>query len=816
MNDSYQNWEDFFRSQVESDLVWCLDNSPNFLKFHTIDRTLILFLRFVLGHKKNGLAVYPINKMNITTSLAAEALFQRVAFKERKKILLIGKNIAIREAFRTLTNANGQPLEQIFPIGVVKYDGRVFNQSKIKYNKKLLTPKIIFSSSPNILPDFDYGKDIYLILVEVDSNTPFDFRHTLEKYKKKNGIPCIFWITSNPYISQTRELLFSNIPYWGWNSHELSFDFKKELENNQIIDYKKNPFSAPIYNIKNAAEGITKIIVPVEDEILNDMLINAKKKYLNLVDDANKINNSKYKKMAKNYIKIVHAFEELTAPLGFSEKEFSVTWGIIPINIKLEYVKKQAEELRNEDYSLNHLMSAIDELDNIYKYFETTQLGKPSLLTKIINISIREKKKTAIITKNEASKRALINYLSFSNKWPEVYLNNNGILIESANNADDIPDIDTCIVYGNPGYYNKKILRCSCCKNIGFLAYASEARALEYLIKNEINEQDKFFSYARRTESVSKIMDIPVNKFENLIFKPPKITYKKDQIIYIKPQDKPDNELKIDSFSDNILDLDLSIGSDFNDIESSLFVQLGPENNKLNYKVITNLIKLSSGKCIYIPFQKRTPIFIDNKNEVKYKKCEKLAKDDLLILINNGLRKSIAQEILDTVDKLPKMVDVVTYQRSWIETLHRGMKEHNHSIKDVFDLLKEHGSNIETQVAVYFWASGEVLGPNRKNKENIKFIGEIYQDPFLIQNFEKIYKSIERLRKIHIRLKRNLGQLMINAGIMIKKNIEDQIIDEELNLFLEDFSNSINIEKICSIEGPFEIKIGDCEIVFNC
>jgi len=816
LNESNQSWEHFFKPHTESDLIWCLDKSPTNLRFHTVDRTILLFFRFLVEYKKDGFVVYPINTMNLIAPLAAEALFQRVPFKERKKILLIGKNIGLRESFRTLTNAAGHPLEHSFPIGVVRSDGKIYNQSKIKFKKTLIEPKILFTSSPEILPTLEWGKEIYAVIVEVDPQTPGQFRDLIKSFRKKSGIPCVFWITSNPNCYQAKELLYSGIPVWGWNSDDLFFDYKNELNSiNHVYGIESNPYSAQLYQIKNAAEGVNNFVVSVEDEELNQILIDAKKIYEDFMGSIKEKYDEKLYRIAKDYLKVVHSFEDLTAPLIFSERENSVTWGIQSIKSKIEIVKKEVEDVKEYDSLFSsYMVNAIEALEHIFNYFTNNDSGKPSLILQIIDTSIKHNKKTAVITKNQASKRALINYLTTIYKGDSEFLKNNNIIVESANNADELPDsdIDTFIFYGKPSMYNKNILRTANCKNIGFLAYNSEYKTLLYLLNTELDKENKLFSYESRVESLSKILNVPAAAVEDKIKKSSHVRHKTKKVVSITSSNINVEEQMILPLSDEFLSQDLLIDSEFSEINSFYYTQLGYRVDEINYKVKSNLIKLSSGKCIYIPLQKKVPIFIDSKNKVKYIKGENLVPGDLLILINEGLRKSLAQEIIDTVDKNPQMSNIVMHQRSWIEALRRGMKQNNQTINDVFDELNKKGSSIKTSIAVYFWVSGEVVGP--RDKENIKLIGEIYQNPFLIHNFDKIYDSIIRLRKIHGRLKRNLGRLMINAGLMIDDEDKNKMIDEELNLYLEDFANSIHIERISYVDGMFEINATESEIVF--
>ncbi len=184
-------------------------------------------------------------------------------------------------------------------------------------------------------------------------------------------------------------------------------------------------------------------------------------------------------------------------------------------------------------------------------------------------------------------------------------------------------------------------------------------------------------------------------------------------------------------------------------------------------------------------------------------------------MVNNGLKKTLAEQVVDIVEKHPKMIEVVIYQKYWVESLRKNMLSKKDTPTSLFKKLNDKGSQVKTSAAVYFWAEGVTIGPSKRNRDNIKFIGEIYEDKFLIDNYEKIYNSIDRLRRIHIRLKRNLHMLMIDAGLMLENGGEDKVIDEDLGLYLEDFANSIAIKRIVSIEGPYDIETYRMEQIFD-
>ncbi|MEL7663236.1 MAG: DrmE family protein [Methanosarcina mazei] len=807
--------------------MWCSEESNNF-QFNYIDRLSILFLRLLLDKQKDGFIVYPFNKMNLLPVLAAEALYHRVPKKERKKILLIGdRNICIRDSFQKLKNASNEPLEKYFSIGIVKPDGTVNNISKMKYNmggkKRILEPLLLFSPNVNTLPNEKIGSQIFSIIIEIDSNTENNFFKILKAFKNNTGLKCIFYVTSDPYCEQVKTLLSSDIPFWSWEQNEVNERLKSENTFSFSSErYINNPFSTPLYQIKKYSDGIEKFILPVKEDELNKMLLHARENFRILLKHSHEINSSILNKASINYLKVIHSFEQLTSPLVFSEREYSGTWGTTTIENKIEYLLSIAENLRTEDSTASSFYyRSVEDLKHIYSYLKDRESGKPVIVIQIIEESIRNNKKLSIVVKNRASKRALLNFLESSYNMDEKYLTANRITVEYSKYEDDLEDSDLGLFY-NPSFKFKKLLRNTCCSKIVFLAYPSEIRSLKYLIEDEFNESNSISSYDRKVNSIQKILKISKNDVESSVKRPSKSISVSKKPIIIDPQDSSIVDFKCLQISSELSQIDLSVDSEFSELDycSELFYENLPgsyemKRHSYSRKVNANLLKLEGNKGLFVAVDKNISVYQNWNKKVIYKKASEAKVCDLLVLVNNGLKKTLAEQVVDIVEKHPKMIEVVIYQKYWVESLRKNMLSKKDTPTSLFKKLNDKGSQVKTSAAVYFWAEGVTIGPSKRNRDNIKFIGEIYEDKFLIDNYEKIYNSIDRLRRIHIRLKRNLHMLMIDAGLMLENGGEDKVIDEDLGLYLEDFANSIAIKRIVSIEGPYDIETYRMEQIFD-
>jgi hypothetical protein len=105
-------------------------------------------------------------------------------------------------------------------------------------------------------------------------------------------------------------------------------------------------------------------------------------------------------------------------------------------------------------------------------------------------------------------------------------------------------------------------------------------------------------------------------------------------------------------------------------------------------------------------------------------------------------------------------------------------------------------------LAICFWRKGYVLAP--RDIKDIQRIGNIMNEPSLVTNYHEIGRAATRVRGIHIKLVKMLNKLLIEES-MNKSNFVDDTIDEEFDLHLEDFINSVSINKVKAIKKEVPI-----------
>lgn len=813
-----KDWEDFLRAQTDCILLWSLDNGHlNYngkdLSFHTVDRTALLFFRCILDRQQEGLLIYPANNFSFLAPIALEALYSRFKYKNRRKILIINERVAIRDEIKThFLNFNARAMilhESFFPVGLINRKGRIINISRIKKAGDFIEPNLLMSANPQTLPEEEIAKEIYAVIVEINDTIPVEHLQNLKAWSKRNSIPCIFFISQDPPCEYAVQLIKAGISYWGWNSTALLEDYQKDMKIHKNNPEKsETPFWNTINQIRNRANGITKVIISIEEAEINKLLMEARENYKILYQKAKKENNPFAISASKRLLHVIYSFEELTAPLSYVEKEYAVSWGFFPISQKIENLKQNLSMLSQWDSTYSSFyQTSIDQIRRLYDYMIKTNSGKTSLIPRIINEAINKGKKLAIVSKNTPNSEALKRFLMNERHLNKELLESKEIILISIKELNDISPIDICILYGCPRYYQKWLISISSAETLGFLTYASEVSPLKYMLKENEGLPD-YFSFEKRTRSIAKMVKGGLEEINNLVKKSTKSSKPpRDKIVFTNPIDAEIIGVELEPLLETFLQQDFSIDSDYT-VEAEILSESRFEGLSITESEVEAVkLRLGNNRIMYVHTEKTVQVFIDYKEEVAYKKAKLLQPNDLLILINNSTSKPLTEAVINKVESHPKMIEVIAYQKSWIHYLQRGVKETGDYPAVILHKLKLLGAKSpKTSLAVSHWVNGRVIGPRDKN--NIKLIGEIYKQPFLIENVDKIYAAVQRLRGIHHSLSRKLGRLIPKAGVVLEQGGEDDtLIDSDLDLYLEDFANIITIERVKGVEGPEKVNI---------
>ncbi len=143
------------------------------------------------------------------------------------------------------------------------------------------------------------------------------------------------------------------------------------------------------------------------------------------------------------------------------------------------------------------------------------------------------------------------------------------------------------------------------------------------------------------------------------------------------------------------------------------------------------------------------------EDKVEEKVVEDLINGDKILLIDNNYKKNLLSLILEMLSSTDYNKEVEMTEKWW-KRLHDHAKKSNHNPEDIQQLLEAHGSDITSSVTVRGWLRGNVYGPD--NPQNIRILGEIYDDYFLKEFWQEISEAVRKVRGIRIKTGRKIAK----------------------------------------------------------
>jgi len=759
--------------------------------------------------------------MTITPLLALEALYYRLHEKKlssgRNRLVIFSSRVELRQDIKehfTSLKARAMPLyHDAFPVGRVTSKGEVFKAASGSG-----APKLIISPGVAALPNSDVAESTFGAIIEATADVKEEQAQQIFEWAQQNKVPFLFFVSPDPPTELVRALIQKGIIYWGWEPESLAEDCQTDEANlKKGLFSLEQPFCRNYKEIRNKATGVKKIIIPVKEQKLNEMLLELRKDYYELARAAKSINSPHATEVTKRLLGCIYALEEMTSPLAYAETELSRRWGTIPVNRRIAALKNHCESIRPEQPAFaSYALRTADKVLETYGYMAATKTGKHPIVIQIIIEASANGKSVLFVSKNEALNEALKTYLEVEKGMDISKLKNQRIdfipVSQIYRSAAEVNIVDSCILYGCPRYYQKDILSYARARSIGIMAYDSEIPAIKY-IQSETDNSLSLFSDTCKAKTVERLLGAKPDG--RTLKKRPKGEKKNTALIFINPQDAEMGEFAPKEIFSDFLSLDWRIDFEYaNEAEAkSADQRLGKD---LSDGITVAKIALPGDRCIMLHAEKLVQIYDESTEKVKDREAKNLKKGDQLILIENSTRKSLADSVISKVEAHPAMMEAVVYQKTWVHYLRQAIEESGDTFIEVISKLQKHGArNPSTPGAIFQWVNGAVIGP--QDLENIRRIGIIYDKPFLAAKFDDIARAVKRLRSIHRSLARRLNKLIPQAGIEADlKDRENTVIDKELELYLEDFANIVSIEHIEAVEILENISYGDLDrVIYN-
>jgi hypothetical protein len=798
------SWVEDNLKGIDCTLCWSsekafLNYNGKHVVFNTIDKTLLYLETAMIQKKVSGVFVYPVRKYEIALPLCVEALYSLLQLQSsRNKVLLISRELFTRELYANL-KANQMRINDVFPLGLVKTNGSITPQIKPSYQALNSTKcKFLHTGSPNFLPDREMSQLIGCVIIDTNDIDNESISKVVS-WARSNQISPLIFLETNIDSGKLSVYHKNTIPVWGWDFKSLQEDFKQDLGEFERNPSKyDNPLSVSIYHIKNYLTGVKREFYEVESQALATSFKEARQLYFEIKKINRTLNNRPLQDASNSYLACIYRFERMLAPLDDTENECKLHFLAKTFEGRIEVLEKLGKLLPKIDPAFSSFWGKTTAITRqIYSEFQAKGNPKYETIKQMLNQCMAENVKVVVMNPSEPFARALSKALERDLMLSRDDLERKGVFIDSVYSGQPNAYYDKCIIFGQIPRDKTWLLYTACAKQIIYLVYPSEKFLLKYQFESEIRKMADSFNGESRVTFIKRVlskndltsMPPPVQREEPTIQGFNITASEKQEVDKIKPllQDfNIDDDLAID---DN-----LSIADD-EDIDDATFCENG------NLKVNCCKMTLDDGCVMYFKPSRMLPILKDGKR-LEYEDYRYVKKGDTLIIIKNNIRDNLAHEIIRKADSHPKMQRIKFLVSSWVITLRKGMEENNDNALSFLAKLRtaqreEKCDEIASPLTIKMWNEGYTIGP--QNPLNIKLIGKIYNQQFLVDNYKEIFAAVTRLRGIHQSLLRKFNEMVVLAGLKRMKDTTDDLIDDEFNLYLTDFVDIISFAKIVSI-----------------
>ena len=185
------------------------------------------------------------------------------------------------------------------------------------------------------------------------------------------------------------------------------------------------------------------------------------------------------------------------------------------------------------------------------------------------------------------------------------------------------------------------------------------------------------------------------------------------------------------------------------------------------------------------------------ERDLQTRSVRSLRPGDSVLFINGQHRQNLYDLILSRVHDHPTFALHVSLIERWQDELITYFKKANISVSVLLTRMQAKGSKIQTDPAMRFWLSGQVMSPN--DPKDLERIADILDMPFVKQYYRQIDRAARRLRGIHISLAHRLNTWLQQEAASSDAQGLNSLIDAELGLEFRDFQDALMILTVESV-----------------
>ncbi len=802
------SWQEFLRVHAVDDLLMVERNARLYyseepIALHWLDRVSLLLIREAFL-QKNSLAIcYPVPTCNLPVLAAAQLLIYDLIRNRQSNlsILLISSRLEVRSQYLNL-NISGESLVHAFPLAVVRASGEPVIVRREYFGQR---PRLYHVSSPKLL-DSSWPDNIDVVIVDHAGGKFEEAVIQIHEQAARQGVRTVIHLGSNPFAPYLERLREREVPVWIWDHLGLAADFGQQMASDTGIT--NHPFGVSPHQFKNIAAGIRQHLLVCHHPVFE-------KAAVRVWDDLSTVQRTfsgrvglGIRRAIQSAYRTYYTMLHMLVPLPVYEEEARKSWGIRPISRRIADLEAFRSLLRDEAPDLVDIYwpSLILDLKEMY---EALSAGNPKYDTLVqqIHAHLSRGKSLTIVCPNQATRRMLqlclhareglrLNQLSGQ-------VDNQSIRLITYKDLSALASCDRLVFPGQFSYGRRQYALTAAAPEIRYLAYGDEADRLEQQITAIHRDVSRMASAENRARAWALLA--PSSSDDQL----PKTVRRTPDIEFIRSEgERVSRRVASDGIVSDLSlwtpfstpDYDLVRGQDVlsSDREEALRPSEFASPVRQNVLVSALRIEFVDGFCYAEP-DSRITVFLPTTQKTDDRRADGLRPNDIVVFVDGDQRRHLYEAVLERLEHHPAMGATYILVRYWQQAIREGFFRAQMTYDEFLRELHRRGSQMVSTQGIRCWVTGDVLGP--RDPEDILRVGWIFNDEVLIQEWKNISRALKRIRGLHISLARKLNRIIVQAGLMAQYlGADDECIDQELNLYLDDFRDSVSVHRVIAVD----------------
>ena len=755
-----------------------------------VDRCASSLIDLSIDRQSPLVVIYPVAAGWPRGPILAEAS-ARCARQGRIALYVSSSRSRALDEFVSLQTETGGMLER-FPPAVLDVDGsaRPYWPRQTQDSRPALV--VARANSLDGRSDRALVGRVGCVLSDVlPSTTGEEYCRLLDTAARFGSKACIF-ISRSSTFEGVQALRERGLPVWEFSRAELVRE-----EGIDLTRYAADPgvstrrYWESLPRIANALGQTGMTLTWVKDESTNEQLLKAYRSLEAMVRLSERGGPETLARTCRSLGRAMAATESLIAPPSRVDSVLGLSHFARPLRDRLDTLRKSAERLRGDDPGAAAMaVGAAEALSAAYERLDRGDTGKPYYLLAAVRKALEKRTRMIVVCGTRAQTTAVGLHLRerFGLSWEDA---DQLVNVVTISHVRDAPLADVCLVYGAPHSWEEEVVRSGCASRFGFLLYPTEANRIRWLLRREYGGGIE--AHSAKIALVSTLTGVRPQ------VPPPPSVSAPTLVAERMAWEEPEEPRRVDWVASVLASYET--GADGAEGEEG-----ETEDTPSNLEGETRLVEIAlrGGRRLQVGASRRVPVYYPERRTVEDVIASSVSPNSLLLLIDGGVRKTLDQMVIERVDQLPQMFATVVLRGLWHEALVSGAAKERDTPTTALAKLQAAGSNIQEPVTVQLWMEDEVIGP--LDEEDLGRIAKVYQHQALQWQLREVWAAVCKLRAVHRNLCRLLWRLLPAAYLQAaQEEIDgDEVIDKRLGLTLDDFRDSISIEKVESVSAPFD------------